>query len=628
MSPAADRKPLVIYDGDCGFCEYWARYWQRASEGRIALAPYQQVHQDFPGISVQEFRAAVQYIAPDGSVSRAAQASFRAIAQAPGKGFWLWLYRRVAPFAWASERAYRLIAAHRELAFTVSRLLWGRELAPPRHELVTAVFLRGLGLIFLAAFVSLGVQVVGLVGSQGISPAGEYLDHIAHIVGAARFWQVPTLFWLGASDWMLQGACWLGAACALRVVVNPFQRGALALCYALYLSLFHVGQEFLSFQWDMLLIEAGFLGLLLTTGSRIALWLGRWLVFRFFFLSGVVKIMSGDPSWTDFTALGFHFETQPLPTPLAWHAHHAPAALLSFSTGATLAIELGLPFLIFLPRRLRHLAALGFALLQLAILLTGNYNFFNLLALALCLLLLDDAALYALAKRVFPQRVVECFGRAPRTTPTRATRTVVAAFAVIALVVGSGQIYASLTHATPPRAMAVLTHIIAPFGVVSAYGPFAVMTKERPEIVIEGSDDGLTWREYGFRHKPHDVARRPGWNIPHQPRLDWQMWFAALSTQEREPWFGRLMQRLLEGSPSVLALFETIPFPDRPPRFVRALLYDYRFTSAAQRRANGHWWIRQPLGAYFPVVALRESTLPADPRRPHGLSESILQPRQ
>jgi lipase maturation factor 1 len=353
----------------------------------------------------------------------------------------------------------------------------------------------------------------------------------------------------------------------------------------------------------MLLIEAGFLGLLLTIGSGIALWLGRWLVFRFFFLSGVVKIMSGDSSWTDLTALGFHFETQPLPTPLAWYAHHAPSALLSFGTAATLAIELALPFCIFLPRRLRHLAAAGFALLQFTILMTGNYNFFNLLALALCVLLLDDAALNALVKRLLPRRAKR-FNRVPGKPP-EATRIAIGAFALITLIVGSGQIYASLTRRPPPRAVAVLTNMIAPFGIVNAYGPFAVMTKERPEIVIEGSDDGLNWREYRFRFKPGDVMRRPGWNIPHQPRLDWQMWFAALSTQEREPWFGPLMQRLLEGSPSVLALFETNPFPARPPRFVRALLYDYRFTGAAQRRADGTWWIRRPLGAYFPAVALR-----------------------
>jgi hypothetical protein len=355
----------------------------------------------------------------------------------------------------------------------------------------------------------------------------------------------------------------------------------------------------LGFQWDLLLLEAGFLAIFLSSGSRIVIWLYRWFVFRYLFLAGAAKLLSGDPTWRDFTALEYHFWTQPLPTPLAWYAAELPNWLLIGATAVTLVVELGIVFLIFLPRRPRAVAACCIALFQTLILLTGNYNFFNLLSISMCVLLLDDAALRGLLPRRLAARV-----RDRARQPGRVATMIATALALIVVPVGLNRISQSLAGAGLPLADA-LQGLVSPLMIVNPYGLFAVMTTERPEIVIEGSADGQVWHEYVFRFKPGPVTRRARWSIPHQPRLDWQMWFAALGDRRDNPWFESLMRRLLEGSPPVLALLEANPFPDRPPKYVRAQLYDYRFADASTRAATGQWWIRRLDGLYFPEVALR-----------------------
>ena len=385
------------------------------------------------------------------------------------------------------------------------------------------------------------------------------------------------------------------------MVLNRWTRAALIGLFVLYLSYFYAGQDFTGFQWDLLLLEAGFLAIFLSSGSRIVIWLYRWFVFRYLFLAGAAKLLSGDPTWRDFTALKYHFWTQPLPTPLAWYAAELPDWLLIGATAATLLVELGIVFLIFLPRRPRAVAACCIALFQALIVLTGNYNFFNLLSIAMCVLLLDDASL----RRFLPQRLVtRVRNRAPQ--PGRAATVIATALALVIVPVGLNRICLSLTGSGLPVAGA-LEQLVSPLMIVNPYGLFAVMTTSRPEIVIEGSADGQVWREYVFRFKPGPLARRARWSIPHQPRLDWQMWFAALGDRTDNPWFESLMRRLLEGSPPVLALFETDPFPDRPPKYVRALLYDYRFADSSIRAATGQWWVRQLAGLYFPQVSLAHS---------------------
>jgi predicted DCC family thiol-disulfide oxidoreductase YuxK len=597
-----DARPVLIYDGDCGFCAYWARYWQQLTGDAVRYAPYQQVAADYPQIELAEFRRAVQYVTPDGRVASAAEASFRTLSHAPGKGFWLALYRHLPGFASISERAYAFIAAHRPAAHRVSLLLWGRDHGPPRFELTVWLFLRGLALIYLAAFLSFGSQVTGLVGSQGILPLQDFLAAAAQRFATERFWLFPTLFWFDASDIALKGVCWAGALLSVLLLVNVLPRLSLALLFVLYLALFYAGQVFTNFQWDLLLLETGFLALALSTGSQLSIWLARWLAFRFIFMSGLVKVLSGDASWAKLAALRYHFETQPLPTPLAWYANQLSDNALRIATGATLWIELALPFLIFLPRRARFVTAWGFLALQVLILLTGNYNFFNLLALLLCLPLFDDAAL----SRVLPTRLVHALkNHIGIASPGIWARGWVAVYAAISVLVGTAQIISTLGRSPLSKGIAEFAEIVAPLRVVNRYGPFANMTTERPEIVIEGSRDGEHWREYAFKYKPGDVNRRPSWNIPHQPRLDWQMWFAALGTQDQNRWFGQLLLRLLQNSPAVVALLARNPYSDAPPTYVRALLYEYRFADA-QEKKQGQWWTRQLIGIYYPPVQLPE----------------------
>jgi predicted DCC family thiol-disulfide oxidoreductase YuxK len=596
------RQPLLIYDGDCGFCIYWARYWQRLTGNRVTYAPYQEVAAQYPAIPVAAFQRAVQYIAPDGKIASGAEASFLTLSHASGKGFWLTLYRQLPGFAAIAEWTYAVIASHRSALYRPSEWLWGRDYEPPRFNLVSWLFLRALGLIYLAAFVSFGVQALGLIGSHGILPLSEFTSAIRSQLGLERYWWFPMVFWLDQSDFAIQAACWAGAALSLLLIFNVLPRLSLLFLYAFYLSLFFAGQVFMGFQWDLLLLESGFLALVLSMATKPGIWLLRWLLFRFMFLSGAVKLLSGDPTWANLSALFYHFQTQPLPTPLAWYAHHLPRGILRASTAATFVIELGLPFLIFCPRRLRFVAAFGFVLLQVLILLTGNYAFFNLLVMTLCLALFDDAAL----RKFLPQRLTRFVQHHVQDIqPGKITSLAVGAFALLIVFAGFVQIRAAFGGRLSAPA-AWINDEIAPLCIVNSYGLFAVMTTVRLEIIVEGSDDGVHWREYSFRYKPGDVRRAPLWNIPHQPRLDWQMWFAALGTPAQNPWFSRFLQRLLENSPEVTALLSSNPFafPHKPPLYVRALLYDYRYSSRQEKDRTGAWWVRQPQGIYYPAVAL------------------------
>jgi predicted DCC family thiol-disulfide oxidoreductase YuxK len=594
------RTPLLIYDGDCGFCGYWARYWQKLTGERVRYRPYQEVAAQYPQIPLADYQRAVQYVGPEGQRASAAEASFLTLSHAPGKGLWLSLYRRLPGFAALAEWAYAFIARHRPAFFRVSLLLWGRNYAPPRHELALFLFLRLFGLIYLAAFVSFAVQARGLIGSHGILPLSEFLDAVRHVAGWERFYLMPTVFWWNAGDTAIEAVCWGGAGLAALLALNLVPRLCLLLLYILYLSLLYAGQTFMTYQWDTFLLEAGFLALLAGFAPVTGIWLLRWLLFRFMFMSGVVKLLSGDPSWWHLSALSYHFLTQPLPTPLAWYAAHLPPGVLTFATGGTFVVELLVPFLIFSPRRLRFCAAWGILLLQSCILLTGNYNWFNLQTMLLCLLLFDDAAVAL----IVPQRLR---ARLPLRKAALQPRTAagIAAGAVAVLLVLCSLIEMDLRFGgNPPAALRTLDAFIEPLHLTSPYGLFAVMTTQRNEIVVEGSSDGVEWREYEFRYKPGPLSRRPPWNIPHQPRLDWQMWFAALDDPQRLRWFWLFLERLLHNEPAVTALLARNPFPDKPPLYVRAKFYDYTYTDA-RAKARGQWWERRLLGLYFPEVRLQ-----------------------
>jgi hypothetical protein len=445
---------------------------------------------------------------------------------------WWWLYRHVPGVAPVAEAGYTFFARRRGLLGKLTTLLWGRSLAPERYDLARWLFLRGLGIVYFAAFASLALQVRGLIGSDGILPVAAALNEARAEEGAALYASIPTLFWLDASDASLIGGTWAGMALAALLVWGRLVRFVLPALFVLYLSYTHAGQEFLVYQWDMLLLEAGFLAIFLPGGSRIAVWLFRWLAFRYLLMAGAAKLLSGDTAWQGLTALQYHFWTQPLPSPLAWYAAQLPSWMLSFGTAAALVTEVVLVFLIFAPRNLRATAAccvLGF---QLLILLTGNYNFFNLLTMLLCVFLFDDAALARIVPATFAAKI-----QSQARPPRRSSTALAAAFALVAVPVGIERLWTMFTDTGRIPGVEVVADAIDPFLVVNRYGLFAIMTTTRPEIVIEGSDDGNTWREYEFPYKPGTLVRRPPWNLPHQPRLDWQLWFAALGGSWQEPWF-------------------------------------------------------------------------------------------
>jgi predicted DCC family thiol-disulfide oxidoreductase YuxK len=599
MSDAGAPLPLLAYDGDCGFCAYWVRYWQRLTGTRVRYVPYQDIAAERPDVPMAEFARAIQLFEAEGARASGAEAAFRVLARAPGRGTGLWLYRHLPGFAGLAEAVYALIARHREAAYRWSRRLWGAERHPPTYRLVSGLFLRLLGLTFLAAFISIGIQVTGLIGADGILPLSDTLAAVAAEHGSWSYVHAPTLFWINDSDTALVAACLAGAVASVLVVLNVLTRSMLALAFVLHLSLWVALPVFGDIQPDALILEVGLLALFLTAGSRIVVWLFRWLLFRFMLLSGLVKLFTLDPSWANLTALDYHYETQPLPTPLAWYAHQLPEWFQQLSVLSMFGIELVLPWLIFMPRRPRFVAAWGFLILQLAITLTGNFYYLNLLTMFLCLFLFDDRALAGVLSPRFAERL-----RYGLPVPGRLATAATAVLACVVVVVNLSVVWQRIAARPLPGPLASLASTTSRFGVTNFYGFFGVMNTERREIIVEGSQDGKHWHTYEFRYKPGDVHRCLRWSIPHHPRLDWTMWFAAGESPYRNPWFGDLLYRLLEASPPVLALLADDPFSGQPPRWVRGMLYRYRFTTRAERRTTGDCWVRESLGPYLPPLGL------------------------
>ena len=598
------HRPIMIYDGRCPFCCRWIERWKSVAASALDFEPYQQAADRFPQIDRGAFAEAVHLVEPDGRISRGAQAVLRALALA-GRHRWLhFFYEKVPGFAGVAETVYAAVAAHRTAADRLDLLLIGPGTQPASYRLTRQLFLRLLAVVFLIAFVSLWVQIDGLIGSRGILPVQTFLHEIQSVLGSERYWRFPTLCWFNAGDGFLHFLCAGGVGAAILLLAGVAQWAALAVLFAFYLSLTVAGEDFLSFQWDALLLEAGFLAIFFSPvrlwprrtrpapePSRAILWLLRWLLFRVMFMSGVVKLASGDPTWRNLSALRFHYLTQPLPAWTSWYFHQLPPWFQTFSCVVVFFAELVIPFLIFAPRRARLFAFWAIILFQLLIAATGNYGFFNILTIVLCCTLPDDAFWRWLLRR---PAVVPPVISAPRW---RAALTVPLAIVLLAstfpICVDAFGVPISW-----PAPILDLENALAPFRMANGYGLFAVMTTRRPEIIIEGSDDGQTWKSYTFKWKPGDPARRPEFTTPYMPRLDWQMWFAALGDSSNNPWIVLFLNRLLDGSPPVLHLLETNPFPDHPPRYVRAVLYEYQFTDFPTRRSTGAWWHRDLIGIY------------------------------
>jgi lipase maturation factor 1 len=494
---------------------------------------------------------------------------------------------------------------------------------PPTYVLSRWCFLRLLGVVYFVAFVSLALQITGLVGDHGILPAGGFLQRAHAAYGSGAYRLFPTLCWLGASDGMLRALSWAGAALALVLVAGLAQAPVLLLLWISYLSLTVAGQTFLWFQWDGLLLETGLLAVLYAptqlrpslkcerAPSPVMRWLVWGLLLRLMLLSGITKLASGDPTWLHFTALDYHLWTQPLPTWPAWYAQWLPEWMHRGMTMAIIAIELLVPWFILVPERwggprarTARRAACGVLVFgQVAIALTGNYGFFNLLTIVLCVSLLDDAAL----QRVLPLRLAA--GSPEPRWKRYAIRGLAPPLVLLAALTFAGEIVQTLpgtrgTFANP------LVDAVAPLRSVNGYGLFRVMTTERFEIVIEGGADTVHWREYRFRWKPGDPARRPAFVAPHMPRLDWQMWFAALNPEGARDWLVPLLRHLLQGTPEVLSLLGENPFPSAPPRYVRLVYYRYRFSTPTERATSGAWWQRERVGYLTEPLSLGESSPP------------------
>jgi lipase maturation factor 1 len=615
-------KPLMVFDGDCNFCTLWIRRWQQMTGDAMDYLPSQaaSIAAQFPEIPRERFDTAVQLIETDGTVISGAEAVFRGLAKNFKYEWLLRTYKNTPAVTQVTECAYRFVAGHRTFFSRLTRWFWGRHVELPDYFLTRWIFLRALGLVYLVAFISLWMQISGLIGHNGILPAGQFMSAAgqqcdAQGIGPGRFHLVPTLCWFDASDSFLNFQCVAGTVCAVMLIISIAPVPCLFLLWLLYLSLATVGQDFLGFQWDNLLLEAGFLAIFFaplqmlprpsreSPPSRIVLWLLRLLLFKLMYSSGCVKLLSGDPNWRNLTALTFHYQTQPLPTWPGWFASQLPLWFQKFSCATMFVVELGAPFLIFAPRRIRFFSGAAIASLQVLILLTGNYTFFNFLTLALCLLLLDDFAFQKILPRKFGALFKPRIPSSPRCWP-KAFTTALAAVMIAISLFQVASLFGPRSGLWFPAAL--LENELAPFRTFNSYGLFAVMTTERREIIVEGSNDGVAWLPYEFKYKPGDVNHRPGFVEPFQPLLDWQMWFAALGDYRQNPWFEQFCERLLQGSPEVLALLEKNPFPKQPPRFVRAEFYEYHFTNFAERRATGAWWRREFVGEYLPPVSLHE----------------------
>src|SRR6266481_4205512 len=516
--PNPPSKPLIIWDGECHFCRRWIERWREITRDAVDYATSQESAERFPEIPREQFERTVIYIETDGSVFFGAEAVFRSLRCRSSKKWLAWSYEHVPGFAAVSESFYRIIASNRRFASAITRLLWGDDVRPPAYFVARRWFLCALGLIFLIAFVSLWVQIDGLIGSNGIIPVGEFLPAARAQLGDRASSILPTLCWFDASNAFLHFLCGGGVVLSLLLIFGIAPALLLVVLFVFYLSLAIGGQVFLNFQWDVLLLETGFLSifiapwrlwprdLLLWPGSstaataspvsRAGLFLLKFLLFKLMLMSGVVKLTSGDDSWWNLTALDYHYWSQPLPTVFGWWADKSPEWFKHFSVAFCLVVEIIVPFFIWAPRHLRLIAAGLLIFLQLAIAITGNYCFFNLLTIALCLLLIDDSVVGPDRRAVRDQSVGAPGGRA---LSQRLCVYLGMLVIIMTLPINAWLIFSAFKPLSrPPRVLANLYERLEPFRIVNGYGLFRVMTKDRCEIVLEGSADGIDWLPYEF----------------------------------------------------------------------------------------------------------------------------------
>jgi hypothetical protein len=496
----------------------------------------------------------------------------------------------------------------------MNKSLFSRPLALAEDfQIASWLFLRALALIYFAAFLSIAVQIPGLAGPNGILPFEEYLTLAYQQRGYQAFLYLPTVFWINSGNLALQLVAYAGCLLSVLLFIGYRRTTMLILLFICYLSLFHAGQMFMTFQWDTLLLEAGFLAIFLASGpSQLVIFLYHWLLFRLRFMSGVSKIASGDPVWADLTTLNYYFETQPLPHAGAWYFHQLPDWLLQAGVLFTFFTELIVPFFIFLPRRFRITAALITISMQLLIIASSNHNWINLLTIALCLFLLDDRLL----RKILPDRLLPGeigipadYSPGPdkgleKGSGSQKSVYILPVFAFLIMTSSITVFLRYLPDLTFPAAIRQATVVARSWGIGHDFHVFPTMQTERHELQIEGSNDGKEWKAYQFKYKPGPLDQRPVFNIPHQPRLDWMIWFVPPQFPEFMYWFDRFIIKLEQGSPEVLDLLAHNPFPNAPPEYIRVQVFQYEFTDFDERNETGNWWKYRYLGQ-FPYVRPR-----------------------
>ncbi len=526
-----------------------------------------------------------------------------------------------------------------------------RHSGPPGYLLPRWLFIRAMGVIYFSAFYSLAFQIRGLLGPDGLLPVGRYLKLVAQDMPGSRYWFAPTLLWLNSSNTALMALCWIGMIASLLLLLNLWPRGMLVICFALFLSFVTAAQDFSSYQSDGMLLSSGIVCVFFAPRgfrpgwgaseppSRVSLFLLQLIWFSIYFDSGVAKYFGGDPSWHDFTAMNEYYQNGPLPTWIGWYAQHMPQWFHACAARFTIFVELLLAWTVFLPRYFRIACFCIVTFLQVNIILTANYAFLNYLVLALGFLLLDDRFLVKLVSQRW-------------AVPVRESLNVTKPQEAMVGVNFSADALSDTRHASPPQepashipanwfvrakgiasalslwlaalllawllyanAFLVLVEILRgfplptqpvallePFRVANQYGLFGRMTWKRYEIEFQGSDDGTNWIAYPFRNKPQNPKEAPRIYAPYQPRFDWNLWFASLGEWRENQWVLRVEELLLSNDRDVVGLFAGNPFPDHPPKQVRAVLWQYWFTDLATKRATGLWWRREYLGLYAPSL--------------------------
>ncbi|HMH03449.1 MAG TPA: lipase maturation factor family protein [Candidatus Udaeobacter sp.] len=475
------------------------------------------------------------------------------------------------------------------------------------YWLTRFIILRLLGFIYAVAFLVAAQQLVPLIGAHGLTPASHFLESIQAQLGSrtAGMLRVPTFFWFGISDNALLIFSWIGFGLSLIVLGGYANAILLGVLWAIYMSIVHVGQIWYGYGWEIQLLETGFLSIFLCPlldgrpfprcrPPILVIWLFRWLGFRIMIGAGLIKLR-GDSCWRDLTCLYYHYETQPIPSPVSRYLHFAPLWFHKFGTEWNHFVELVVPWFSFGPRHVRHIAGVLLVTFQIFLIVSGNLSFLNYLTIVPFLACFDDTFL----RHFLPKAVVRRADRAAQESePARVNNTIALALSILIVYLS----VAPVLNLVSGRQL--MNYSYDPLDLVNTYGAFGAVGRERNEIIFEGTEDPVItgdtkWKEYEFKAKPGDPNRPPPFVAPYQPRIDWQIWFAAMASPGEYPWTLHFVWKLLHNDQGTLSLLANKPFPDAPPHYIRARLYRYRFTPIGEKA----WWKREPIGEWLPALS-------------------------